>query len=228
MKSPGETFDELLKMRGLSGRASLSVEEAREIFCSYINHEQQSKRDELSVQREYPFRSGDGEQLPRGMIASWFRNGSVIHAPKRSGKTTALLDYIVQKFPRDTRVGFIGAYSSSEFAGALSVYRLQGGGELPKISFAQGNYPEQVHRLQYFSDYAVVDDWWELNTVARAWIHNNLRVVAAVGTVPAGMPLPLSGILTPDEIDREIEKRVFDDRHRTGLSRSGKGYYTPW
>jgi hypothetical protein len=114
-----------------------------------------------------------------------FRNGHVLCADKRSGKTTAIYETASEIADQcSCRVGIVSAHPDLHRAEA--VRRRMAGTGLNQLNRLDFFGPDQVEKLRGFGSEIVVDDWFDLPITTRAVLTSHFKILAAVGTVPFG------------------------------------------
>jgi hypothetical protein len=215
--TPEETFQKLLEARGLSGAQSISVEVAKEMFCAEVGHQQQAYSDIDQTLKDHMEVCESGRTLSVRAIFDRLGEGVVVNAPRRSGKTTALLDFLATRSPGERRIAYIcGDHKNGECRQKeeLTRRRLRGiddGNIYANVMIVSGNDEVSIGSLHSWSTDIVIDEWWELKPKTARYLASNFRVIAAVGTLRPGEKLPLKEsmlVLDRDDIEKEIEYRA--------------------
>jgi len=134
-------------------------------------------------------------------IKSQLREGHAVHADRQSGKTTALFEY-VHELTQSNAVPVIGFlspnYNMSRCVEGLYRVRYQ-----EKIDRGYGYVSPRFTRVLFCAAHdhlklngltstVVVDEWWILgDQTRRELLQGELRIIAAVGTIPAYAQVPL-------------------------------------
>lgn len=192
---------------------AIPVEVAREMFVEYARrfhtyaHNIIDRLDDHMRSCTSP--SPELVTIRTGMMRDAFRQGTVLHCERRSGKTTALFDSAEEVASQtQSHITIISPHKENIIAEAAR-RRLREGRphQFARLDFVGS---EELHSLRGCGQEVMVDDWFQISEKARETLKNHFKIIAAVGTFPHCTPIPITDYARTDEA-LYLGKRIPDD-----------------
>ena len=176
--------------------AVIAVEDVKRMFVAYVSHFESFYRsvsealnDHMSVCTSPP---PIFMQMRTQDLRSQFSQGYVVHADRRSGKTTALFDE-ADEVSRATssRIAIVAPRKEYVMAEACR-RRLDHAtpGQFNRLEFIG---EDELHKLDGLCRDVMVDEWWDLSERTREILSSGrFNIMAATGTIKHGTRVPIS------------------------------------